>query len=414
MRPATDPQPAARTTLGWAIYLACSWTWCIGMWLPMLLVRDHGLPGFVAFLVPNAIGAALVGWVLGKRLNRAPQPSFFASKRPLILAFTAVTVAFHGYWIMWMLTRGLETGAAHRATFIAGMIGGASIVGNAVAWGRRPGGFAAAVTLCCSLLAGIALVAAPPTLPDTASSPLNLAGLALVCALGFGLCPYLDITFNHAAHTSRRPRTAFTVGFVLFAVVLLLVTPGRGLWRPLLGTFHPQIPLAAVFAAIGAHMGAQATFTLAASMHAFTATTTDRVRSFTGMWLLVIPFVVGLLLAVPAVIFAGGIASMGWAEIGYRAFLGAYGLVFPAWLILTIGNRPPTSRRTLLSLAGVCVVAVPFFVVGFIWLKEVWLIPGVAIVLAGRLLADPTRVPVEPFRDRLSGPTDQAHAAPSV
>ena len=32
------------SVIGCAIFLACSWTWCIGMWLPVLLWRDYG-PG---------------------------------------------------------------------------------------------------------------------------------------------------------------------------------------------------------------------------------------------------------------------------------------------------------------------------------------------------------------------------------
>lgn len=64
----TTEIPAARqpwwSVLGWAAYLACSWTWCIGMFLPVLLVRDYGVWGFVVFAVPNVVGAGAMGWVL--------------------------------------------------------------------------------------------------------------------------------------------------------------------------------------------------------------------------------------------------------------------------------------------------------------------------------------------------------------
>ena len=66
----TDSHPAPADTSswfnvpGWAAYLACSWTWCIGMFLPVLLVRDYGVWGWIVFAVPNVLGAAAMGWVL--------------------------------------------------------------------------------------------------------------------------------------------------------------------------------------------------------------------------------------------------------------------------------------------------------------------------------------------------------------
>ena len=58
------PRSAGGDPIGWAAYLACSWTWCIGMFLPVLLYRDFGLRGFILFAVPNVLGAAAMGWVL--------------------------------------------------------------------------------------------------------------------------------------------------------------------------------------------------------------------------------------------------------------------------------------------------------------------------------------------------------------
>ena len=45
--------PSWMNTLGWAAYLGMSWTWCIGMFLPVLLIRDYGIWGFVVFAVPT-------------------------------------------------------------------------------------------------------------------------------------------------------------------------------------------------------------------------------------------------------------------------------------------------------------------------------------------------------------------------
>src|SRR6266404_3216610 len=68
--PAAQAEPTSPTRystlnwLGWAVFLAVSWTWCIGMFLPVLLVRDYGLWGWIVFAVPNMIGAAAMGWVM--------------------------------------------------------------------------------------------------------------------------------------------------------------------------------------------------------------------------------------------------------------------------------------------------------------------------------------------------------------
>ena len=51
----TNPlRPAQITT--WAIYLGTSWTWCIGMFLPVLVLRELGLTGFLSFAIPNIVG----------------------------------------------------------------------------------------------------------------------------------------------------------------------------------------------------------------------------------------------------------------------------------------------------------------------------------------------------------------------
>ena len=66
---------AAAATVGWGFFCAASWTWCIGMFFPLLLLRDFGWPGLVAFLVPNVIGCAGFGYVLDRaELPCGPTP----------------------------------------------------------------------------------------------------------------------------------------------------------------------------------------------------------------------------------------------------------------------------------------------------------------------------------------------------
>src|SRR4051794_16245838 len=77
--------------LGWAIYLGMSWTWCIGMFLPVLLIRDYGLSAWWIFAIPNMVGAAAMGWLL-----RRPDSSglIVQSHEHAATLFSLVTIAF--------------------------------------------------------------------------------------------------------------------------------------------------------------------------------------------------------------------------------------------------------------------------------------------------------------------------------
>src|SRR4051794_1421809 len=88
---------------GWfgsSFYLASSWTWCIGMFLPVLLVRDYGFWGFVIFAVPNILGAAAMGWVIkDAQTSRA----ILTNHAMALRWFSAVTIAFHGFFVGWIV-----------------------------------------------------------------------------------------------------------------------------------------------------------------------------------------------------------------------------------------------------------------------------------------------------------------------
>jgi hypothetical protein len=132
-------------TLGWALFLAVSWTWCIGMYLPTLLVRDGGIPFFLAFLIPNVLGAASVGWLLA---SRGASAGFVARLRPVLIAFTVVTVAFHGYFLAWQGGLSVTGGDPD---LLVGLVVGASLVLNAVAARGRADWVGALVALFFSL-----------------------------------------------------------------------------------------------------------------------------------------------------------------------------------------------------------------------------------------------------------------------
>jgi hypothetical protein len=213
-----------------AFYLACSWTWVIGMWFPVYLIADFGWPGWVAFAVPNVIGAAAMGHIL-----RRPGASerLVAEHSRAMWWFSAVTIVFHVSVLSWLLALATSGTAGLRQGFF-GPIAAAVLTACAMILARLPyrrmlGG--ALVTYACSLaLVGMAVWWSggdvfrwPPTTGRYGPGSLALATPALV--LGFALCPYLDLTFHRVRRETpgQAGTRAFIIGFgVLFLAMIVL------------------------------------------------------------------------------------------------------------------------------------------------------------------------------------------------
>src|SRR5947209_11222754 len=88
----------------WAFFLACSWTWCIGMFLPVLLVRNWGIWAWIVFAVPNIIGAAAMGLVIS---SRQQSENILINHRTAIAVFSLITIAFHIYFVYWFVAQRL-------------------------------------------------------------------------------------------------------------------------------------------------------------------------------------------------------------------------------------------------------------------------------------------------------------------
>jgi len=94
----TDPARA----IGWALFLAASWTWCIGMFLPVLLVRDYGVAGWFIFAIPNVIGSAAMGWAIH---TRSASLTMTARHSGAMRSFSVVTISFHAFFIPWIISQ---------------------------------------------------------------------------------------------------------------------------------------------------------------------------------------------------------------------------------------------------------------------------------------------------------------------
>lgn len=354
----------------------------------MLLVRDYGPLGWVAFAVPNVIGAAAMGWVL----TRETSASVTASHRTACAVFSIVTIAFQISFLTTMLPRlgdvlpgGLEHRVSAVAIALAGIVAGvATAAGFAARWVAASIWVASAVSL-------VAVVAQTgwPELPRRGERPgLDLISLAPVMAFGFLLCPYLDLTFHRARQEAGRDgRLAFGLGF---GVLFLLMIAGTLLYfGPALAWLRERrVPEHALAIPLGVHLLGQLTVTIAYHADCFDRVF-SRVRSarLAGM-----SVGVGLLIAASLGLRSGDFGvDLSAREVVYRVFMAFYGLVFPAYVWICMipvrgedASRPP-GRRRLLVLAAACLLAAPFYWWGFIRRETVWLVPGLAILLLARL-----------------------------
>lgn len=348
----------------WAVYLGTSWTWCIGMFLPVILVREMGLSGWLVFAIPNVIGAAAMGWVLR---TAASSEQIVERHRPACIAFSAVTVAFHVFFLGWLV--------GSRMLGIEWMLAGAGSSLGCVALlarGLKRAHLLAWAASAVSIGAVAVAVNAGRPVGIVTANLRAASWLAPACILGFVLCPYLDLTFHRARRSLgvRSARGAFTLGFGGVFLTMIVFS----LWyAPALANMAAASRL--LLAAIGVHMIAQLALTV--SLHS------QEVRREGGYWGILIGAagvgVIAALLAWPRWQWLG----LDGGEIIYRLFLGFYGLVFPAYVwVCMMPWRHGSVRVRLLVAAGAVLIAGPAFFVGFVAGQYAWLAVGVAVVLA--------------------------------
>jgi hypothetical protein len=371
------------SALAWGSYLASSWTWCIGMFLPLLLMRDHGWLGWVVFAAPNVLGAAAMGWTLR---TREQSRAMVSAHLPAMLGFSFITRAFQWFFAFGLLATALRDGtlpAILGALVIALIASAADLRTRRTPW----------VGLVVWILS-FALIAAARRvggLPDTPTvGPLDdkasLAGLLASCVFGFLLCPYLDLTFHRARAEAGRPRVAFGFGFgVLFLAMILGTAAYAGL------AWHVDT-LAAVL--VGMHVAAQIGYTAevhSAEAKAAAKAAGDSVEDW-ARWLPLGSMLAGL----------GGLVGV-WAlstrlggqapafEWGYRLFMGFYGLVFPAYVLIAVvptWGSPERPTGAMLRAWGVAsLVAMPAMYLAFIRKEMNWVWAGLGVVLVAAWLA---------------------------
>lgn len=389
----------------WGAYLGCSWTWCIGMFLPALLLRDFGLAGYLVFAIPNVVGAALMGWVLR---SRAQSESMLEKHATAIGWFSIITIAFHVYWIVWIFgfvqwMIPLPDEYLFGAGAIA--VAWAIVSGRGIKLGRESQ--LAIVLWIMSLCVLIAILVFPdaiaPRTSDVISaisdqSPISTGAIWMipVCLLGFGLCPYLDATFHHARQqlgSQAAGRAGFTLGFgVMFASMIVLTYQYAGLIITTLNGEASSIMIHPLMgAAILAHIMCQWIFTVRVHLARLPklANGGPSMQSIYGVALLA--GVAALL--VPRISSHAGLTA---GELVYRCFIGAYGLLFPAYVLFRVVRLRVSEQSTPMRWMWLVVgIATPMFWMGFMDGHPIWLAPGALIIASLALMPNQSAQPTD-------------------
>lgn len=340
------------------------------MFLPVLLLRDLGIWGFVVFAVPNVLGAAAMGWVL----TDAEQSREMVRRHELACAwFSLITIAFHAFFAAWLIQ------------IVAGSIAGAALAAGVAAfwlilqW-RKGGAFAAAtLALLTSALAAawgfsrheIPYVAR--SIPGIGLPHINAIWLAIACIFGFGLCPYLDLTFHAARQSMNRveSRIAFLLGFggVFGAMVLFTLAYSGVLVADFDRHVYPQIAMI-----LSVHLIAQSALTIALHVRQLGA-----LREFRMSHLLLFGVVLIVAVGLGTIDFTRFFAGFRYETV-YRCFLGFYAIVFPTYVWL----RVVPGRRSMVRVLVVVVIAIPLFWMAFVERQMIWFLPGVAAPLLAK------------------------------
>jgi len=372
-------------TFGDACFLACSWTWCIGLWLPFYLIQDFGWIGWAAFAIPNVIGAAGMGLVL-----RAPGASeaFVERHGPVMSLFSVATVLFHvsflSWFGSWVATAALDRpdwrGPAAALILLAGAaaISGlgrpAPDVEGDAALDLRPAfwrAFAIVTLVGSTIFLALAAVFSGGNQFQIPRAPLvgaaaDAAWVFPALAFGFGLCPALDLTLHRVRRSApgRRGDLAFVAGF---GVIFLSLITASGLYAA--GALASWMSLY-----LAGHIALQSVFTMSAHLRELR----ERPRAGAGSGRLG----AAMLIVLALVAAAGGLLTDQIpSRVQYHLILGAYALPFPAylWIVGFAGRRRPRLAVGVLIVA--VVAAAPAVWLGGVERRWPWLTGAVGIAL---------------------------------
>jgi len=366
-------------TIGWGLFGASSWTWCIGMFLPTILLARFGWAGFWAFLIPNVLGCAGFGYFFDRDASRR----FATRHAPAVRWFSLATISFQVFFIGWacgsfVFAPEVAADALTEDAGVAGAVGDTlawPVIGTILTWtaaavalGARSDRFWRWFATVAAITSGTLFALALRRTGGLPDAPVPVGGASLLAAipvitLGFLACPPLDATF-HRMRQQSPSRHAFAVfgvvftGMLLFAATTFDATSPTRLAEAILPFAIAQWTLQLVFT-IGAHA--------------------REVPQLPG----------GRFASGPAIAFAvavGAIAGLPGAagEATYLSFLGLYAIPFPMYVIAAlIAGEHPLRARAVPTVIVLSALLAPLAWIGFVENRTAALLPVAAATAIG-------------------------------
>ena len=333
------------------------------MFLPRIMIERFGWPGFLVFAIPNVIGCAAFGYVVKTRQR---SEAMVASHATAMTWFSIVTIAYHMFFIVYLLDEVLP--AFQDIPWLplgtTAIVLGLGVLISGLC--DRDWLILTVITYAVSITALFSIGLRPLELIEWhGRDPQGeLWWLASAIALGFLLCPYLDLTFHRAIQHSPS-KHAFAVFGISFAVMLVLTC---AMW------FMPVrmlVPVAVV------HLMMQMIFTVGAHVREIRGSAA--LTSNTNRWLaIVLPFAAALL---PAIMNAVQ-PEQEHGESTYLRFLVFYGLLFPLYGLLFMASHRRVSGNRGGILIGIVAVSVLCFEIAFLHHRPQYLVvPAVLIAI---------------------------------
>lgn len=363
----------ARGILGWGIYSASSWTWCIGLFLPIIMLRLFGWPGFFLFAIPNIAGVVIFGYLFDEKSCLR----MLREHRPAIRVFSIATSAYQLFFIAWLWSHLYPGGSPTTGAAIALGIWVLGLLLAAVpdrAW-LWLGVLVWLISMVLFITLGIGGLGFSMVESELTTTDLLLIAPSII--FGFLFCPWLDASFHRARIRSRSPH-AFAVFAVAFAPMILLSCAYSSQGMLVVGALAlTQITM-------------QAGFTNAVHARDAWLGGPGALEDDTSNW----PW--AALVPVLAILF--GTLPMVAGESTYLRLLGLYGLVFPAYALFFMSPwaRMTPNRLTLLLLMLLLLPCALALDLAFVAHRTTWVpvaVGGLLIIAAAILMATRPVVP---------------------
>jgi hypothetical protein len=178
--------------------------------------------------------------------------------------------------------------------------------------------------------------------------------------------------------TRTQSRIAFSLGFGVLFPLMLLLTVGYSGWLAI-GFDRLKCPMVALI--LSAHLIVQSCLTCA--LHVRQISRVEKKLPITQFFVFSAMLIIAVILGIweRGEFRYNGIAL---GEMIYRAFMGFYGLVVPAYVWLRM--CPP--RRSMLRVVAVIVIAAPLYWLGFAEERMPFIVPGVLVVVLAKFLPE--------------------------